>query len=212
MDRLEMDPVPEDQREVSRQLAAAFRTQTAEMEYAGRVPTLRRTQPWRMALPAAAVMGVAATVAVVATQAGGPTGSSVAGPAKPSVTREASPDLETERIDLVSAALVYEPASRPGGDRCSKGREQARPGCLLQVREMRIRLGGIEMPEDATTVEIVGAERAWIAPLGGGKELGLYVELPGGDQPATAVLVSPGATLEQLIRLADSADLRVAAQ
>lgn len=202
-----MDQVPPEERDVATMLTAAFRAETAGLEYAGQAPTLRRTQPWRVALPAAAAVGVAATIAVVATQAGGPAGGdSRVVPTRPSDTQEVA-SMITERLELEGAELVYQ---RPATDRPGRCSKTSRPGCRLQVRAIRVDLGRTRMPPDATRVEIPGTRRAWIAQVGHGRDLGLFLQLRGSQGLAsTATLLSPGATRQQLTRLAESTDMRV---
>jgi hypothetical protein len=149
-------------------LEAAFRAETADLRYTGRVPSPRtRVVPWT-ALPVAAA---AAAVLVVPQVAGTPTATP---PATPSVTPapavpSASPEnVVTRRIKLAGATVSFQaPAGTP--------------------KQMHLAVG-IDLPADATPVDQVAApDQAWVgtdARLTDGPVLFLRL---GGDEQTYAI-------------------------
>lgn len=172
--------------DLTRQLGSAFRAEAGDLEYAGRVPTLRRTAT--VAIPVAATLAAAAVLTAVAvTNADSPAGDG-ATVADPGATTSSGPSpkprLVTEKVHVAGYTFTYRHAV--GDELADDLYAVMNPG---------------EVPADATPIDAPEPAKAWIGtdPVSG--DTGLYVDAPTRNEGHLFALLSPTWTAEQLTDL-----------
>ncbi|GAW48755.1 MULTISPECIES: hypothetical protein [unclassified Nocardioides] len=174
--------------DLTRQLGSAFREEAGDLEYAGRVPTLRRTGA--VALPIAATAAVAGVlVAVAATNADDPVGpgTTIAGPSSGTGTSPgaaATPRLVTDTIEIAGYTYTYQHAV--GEQLADDLYAVMNPG---------------EVPADARPLDAPAPARAWVGTDPTSGDTALWVEAPTRNGGHLFALLSPTWTTDQLADL-----------
>jgi hypothetical protein len=135
--------------DLTRQLGSAFREEAGDLEYAGRMPTLRRTSA--VALPIAATVAVTGVlVAVAASNADDPVGpGTTAGPSTGTSTSPGAPTkprLVTDTITIAGYTYTYKHAV---------GEQLA--------NDLYAVLNPGEVPADAKPIDAAAPAQAWVA-------------------------------------------------
>ncbi|CAI9400623.1 hypothetical protein [Nocardioides sp. T2.26MG-1] len=167
--------------DLTRQLGAAFRGATDDLEYAGRVPTPRRPA-YVLALPAAATVATAA--ALVVAGAGTPHDTPHPPAAVTSPSTSPSTRVVTDRVEVAGFTFSYRHVA--GDARVDDLYGVMHPGAV---------------PEDARPIEAPEGVHAWVGTYAATGDNALFVEAPtrnGGDLFAIA---SPTWTPDELVDL-----------
>jgi hypothetical protein len=150
--------------DLTRELAGAFRNETDDLRYAGRVPT-PRTGPGLVPLATTAVVaGVLGTVWVV----GGTTDAPVppsAGPGSTRTTdappsRDSAPTMVTDTIEVAGFTFAYERAA-----------DVAVPDVLHVFTPDAV-------PEDARPIDVPAPAKAWVGTDPRSGQAALYLQSP----------------------------------
>jgi hypothetical protein len=165
---------------LTRELGAAFREATRDLEYAGPVPTPRRTP--LLLVPAAALS--AATVVLVAGSLGdGPNGAQPAPPGRSAATSQ--PRLVTDTVTFAGYTFSY----------------QRRAGA---PDPLRVQLAPHGLPEGMRKVAVEPPAKAWVGADPASGDAALYVEAPTRNEGRLFVLSSSTWTQAELVRLLHS--------
>jgi hypothetical protein len=172
--------------DLTRQLGSAFREEARDLEYAGRVPTLRRTGT--VAIPIAATVAVAGVLAAVAVSNGDDPaghGTTIAGPSSgTSHGTTAKPRLVTDTVEVAGFTYTYQHVA--GAQLADDLYAVMNPG---------------EVPADAKPIDAPDEVKAWVGTDPDSGDTALWVEAPTRNGGHLFALLSPTWTTDQLADL-----------
>jgi len=166
--------------DLTTELRAAFRGVTDDLEYAGKVPTLRRPL-----VPAVPLVATAATVSALAVVwASSPDAVAPAPDTAPTSQAPAQPKQVTDTITVVGYTFTYKHAV---------GEERA--------HDLYAMFGEVTLPDDAQPIDAPVVVKAWVGTDPASGDHGVWVKAPTRNDASVFAVLSPTWTTEQLTDL-----------